>query len=158
MSKSIIELVFSGILLGRIWSTLSKVNLFSITNYNWVVWRCNSTRTASSSASTTAATSLRYSCVSKIVCQRAYCWTENTTSSSSSKAPNVNALFAELNKGDAITQGLKKVTADMKSKNRADRSGHVTDQPKRETSARTEVGDPTGLHRRSWEIHRAGSS
>jgi adenylyl cyclase-associated protein len=34
------------------------------------------------------------------------------------KKANTGALFAELNKGDAITSGLKKVTADMKTKNR----------------------------------------
>ena len=34
-------------------------------------------------------------------------------------------MFKELNKGEAITSGLRKVTDDMKSKNRADRSGLV---------------------------------
>ena len=37
----------------------------------------------------------------------------------------MNAVFAELNQGEAITSGLRKVTDDMKSKNRADRSGVV---------------------------------
>ncbi|KAK9822160.1 hypothetical protein WJX81_002108 [Elliptochloris bilobata] len=39
--------------------------------------------------------------------------------------PNMNALFAELNKGEAVTGGLRKVTDDMKTKNRADRPGVV---------------------------------
>lgn len=38
----------------------------------------------------------------------------------------MNAVFNELNKGEAITSGLRKVTDDMKSKNRADRSGVVS--------------------------------
>lgn len=42
-----------------------------------------------------------------------------------SPADGMNAVFSELNKGEAITQGLRKVTDDMKSKNRADRSGVV---------------------------------
>eukprot|EP00297_Palpitomonas_bilix_P007956 CAMPEP_0113879000 /NCGR_PEP_ID=MMETSP0780_2-20120614/6991_1 /TAXON_ID=652834 /ORGANISM="Palpitomonas bilix" /LENGTH=475 /DNA_ID=CAMNT_0000865525 /DNA_START=21 /DNA_END=1448 /DNA_ORIENTATION=- /assembly_acc=CAM_ASM_000599 len=44
---------------------------------------------------------------------------------------NPGALFAELNKGGAITKGLKKVTDDMKAKNRADRSGVVSELPKK---------------------------
>lgn len=40
------------------------------------------------------------------------------------------ALFGELNKGEAVTSGLKKVTADMKAKNRTDRSGLVKQAPK----------------------------
>ncbi|KAG6382530.1 hypothetical protein SASPL_157799 [Salvia splendens] len=38
----------------------------------------------------------------------------------------MSAVFAELNSGKPVTSGLKKVTADMKTKNRADRSGIVT--------------------------------
>jgi adenylyl cyclase-associated protein len=34
------------------------------------------------------------------------------------KGPGMNALFSELNKGTAISSGLKKVTKDMKTKNR----------------------------------------
>ena len=40
-------------------------------------------------------------------------------------AEGMSAVFKELNKGEAITSGLRKVTDDMKSKNRADRSGFV---------------------------------
>ncbi|KAL4855712.1 Cyclase-associated protein 1 [Chlorella vulgaris] len=39
------------------------------------------------------------------------------------------ALFSELNKGDSVTSGLKKVTDDMKTKNRAERSGTVPAGP-----------------------------
>ena len=41
----------------------------------------------------------------------------------------MSAVFSELNQGSAVTAGLKKVTADMKTKNRADRSGKVPDGP-----------------------------
>lgn len=37
----------------------------------------------------------------------------------------MSRVFAELNKGEAVTSGLRKVTADMKTKNRADRTGAV---------------------------------
>lgn len=37
----------------------------------------------------------------------------------------MNALFGELNKGEAVTSGLRKVTDDMKAKNRTDRTGAV---------------------------------
>eukprot|EP01100_Stratorugosa_tubuloviscum_P000989 TRINITY_DN121_c1_g1_i3.p1 TRINITY_DN121_c1_g1~~TRINITY_DN121_c1_g1_i3.p1 ORF type:complete len:489 (+),score=290.93 TRINITY_DN121_c1_g1_i3:143-1609(+) len=39
--------------------------------------------------------------------------------------PDSNALFSALNKGEGVTTGLKKVTADMKSKNRTDKSSVV---------------------------------
>ncbi|XP_047942360.1 cyclase-associated protein 1 [Salvia hispanica] len=50
------------------------------------------------------------------------------TAQPSSTAPKegMSAVFAELNSGKPVTSGLKKVTADMKTKNRADRSGIVT--------------------------------
>ncbi|CAI5535254.1 unnamed protein product [Closterium sp. Naga37s-1] len=38
---------------------------------------------------------------------------------------DMSKVFSELNKGEAVTSGLRKVTADMKTKNRADRSGAV---------------------------------
>eukprot|EP00250_Pteridium_aquilinum_P002137 c12340_g1_i1 orf=342-1844(-) len=37
----------------------------------------------------------------------------------------MNAVFEEISKGEAVTSGLRKVTADMKTKNRADRTGAV---------------------------------
>mmetsp|Transcript_13582 Transcript_13582/g.31299 ORF Transcript_13582/g.31299 Transcript_13582/m.31299 type:complete len:487 (+) Transcript_13582:34-1494(+) len=39
-------------------------------------------------------------------------------------------MLAELNKGEAVTSGLKKVTDDMKSKNQPGRSGVVSEKPK----------------------------
>ncbi|CAI5944064.1 unnamed protein product [Closterium sp. NIES-64] len=38
---------------------------------------------------------------------------------------DMSKVFSELNKGEAVTAGLRKVTADMKTKNRTDRSGAV---------------------------------
>ncbi|KAL3814140.1 hypothetical protein ACJIZ3_015408 [Penstemon smallii] len=50
------------------------------------------------------------------------------TSQPSSSRPKVGmaAVFQEINSGKPVTSGLRKVTADMKTKNRADRSGVVT--------------------------------
>jgi adenylyl cyclase-associated protein len=42
-----------------------------------------------------------------------------------SKQGDMNAVFASLNKGEAVTSGLKKVTADMKTKNQPGRSAVV---------------------------------
>jgi adenylyl cyclase-associated protein len=41
----------------------------------------------------------------------------------------MNAVFKELNQGEKITSALRKVTDDMKTKNRADRVGVVPDAP-----------------------------
>ncbi|KAH7292588.1 hypothetical protein KP509_29G076200 [Ceratopteris richardii] len=49
----------------------------------------------------------------------------SSASSSGSTRDGMNAVFKEINKGEAITSGLRKVTADMKTKNRADRMGVV---------------------------------
>jgi adenylyl cyclase-associated protein len=38
--------------------------------------------------------------------------------------------------GTAVTSGLRKVTDDMKTKNRADRSGHVTAAPAAKPAAK----------------------
>jgi len=40
------------------------------------------------------------------------------TAAPAKKGPDVNALFSEINKGTGISSGLKKVTSDMKTKNR----------------------------------------
>jgi len=45
--------------------------------------------------------------------------------SSSSKGPDMSNLFAELSKGTEVTSGLRKVTADMKSKNMKNKSSVV---------------------------------
>lgn len=47
--------------------------------------------------------------------------------SSSKPTADISSVFNQLNKGEAVTSGLKKVTADMKSKNRADRTGVVSE-------------------------------
>ncbi|XP_057788316.1 cyclase-associated protein 1 [Salvia miltiorrhiza] len=51
---------------------------------------------------------------------------ETAQPSSSGPKEGMSAVFAELNSGKPVTSGLKKVTADMKTKNRVDRSGIVT--------------------------------
>ncbi|XP_049850579.1 adenylyl cyclase-associated protein-like [Schistocerca gregaria] len=48
----------------------------------------------------------------------------------SSVASNTNALFGELNKGTDITSGLKKVTSDMKTKNRKASASDNLPKPK----------------------------
>jgi len=45
--------------------------------------------------------------------------------SAPSKSSDPSALFASLNKGDGVTSGLKKVTDDMKTKNRTDKTSVV---------------------------------
>ncbi|KAL0384096.1 UNVERIFIED_CONTAM: Cyclase-associated protein 1 [Sesamum radiatum] len=51
---------------------------------------------------------------------------ETTQPSSSQPKEGMSAVFAEINSGKPVTSGLRKVTNDMKSKNRADRSGVVS--------------------------------
>jgi adenylyl cyclase-associated protein len=48
-----------------------------------------------------------------------------TTAPTKAAGADTGALFAALNKGDGVTSGLKKVTNDMKSKNRTDKSSVV---------------------------------
>ncbi|KAG7672272.1 hypothetical protein Ndes2526B_g06736 [Nannochloris sp. 'desiccata'] len=48
-----------------------------------------------------------------------------TTPAAPSSSGTMAALFADINKGTAVTAGLKKVTDDMKTKNRSDRTGTV---------------------------------
>ena len=57
----------------------------------------------------------------------------------------MNAVFQELNQGAKITSGLRKVTDDMKTKNRADRGGFVPDAPAR----RGDAGTPAASSSRS---------
>mmetsp|Transcript_20807 Transcript_20807/g.33174 ORF Transcript_20807/g.33174 Transcript_20807/m.33174 type:complete len:487 (-) Transcript_20807:229-1689(-) len=53
------------------------------------------------------------------------------------------AVFGDLSKGLDVTKGMKKVTKDMKTKNRADRSGKVTTAPqKRGKKKRNKSGQP----------------
>jgi adenylyl cyclase-associated protein len=48
---------------------------------------------------------------------------EDQPKATKSSAGSQAELLAALNQGSGITSGLKKVTADMKTKNRADRTG-----------------------------------
>jgi len=53
------------------------------------------------------------------------------------------AVFGDLNKGLSVTKGMKKVTKDMKTKNRKDRSGKVSDvKPKTNKKKRKKFGEP----------------
>lgn len=49
----------------------------------------------------------------------------DTPTSNSNAAPDMTRVFGELSKGEDVTRGLKKVTADMKSKNRTDKTSVV---------------------------------
>lgn len=51
---------------------------------------------------------------------------ETTQPSSSGPKQGMSAIFQEINSGTSVTAGLKKVTADMKTKNRADKIGVVS--------------------------------
>ncbi|PIN24600.1 Adenylate cyclase-associated protein (CAP/Srv2p) [Handroanthus impetiginosus] len=55
---------------------------------------------------------------------------ETTKPSSSQPKEGMSAVFQEINTGKAITGGLRKVTDDMKTKNRADRTGAVISSEK----------------------------
>lgn len=60
--------------------------------------------------------------------------TSTASASASSDPGDMSGVFAQLNKGEGVTSGLRKVTADMKSKNRADRSGKIEEvEPKKPT-------------------------
>ncbi|XP_073525884.1 uncharacterized protein [Phyllobates terribilis] len=68
------------------------------------------------------------------------------SSKPSSSAPKVgmSAVFQEINSG-GVTSGLRKVTADMKTKNRTDRSGVVSageKEPRKSTAAFSKTGPP----------------
>jgi adenylyl cyclase-associated protein len=56
----------------------------------------------------------------------------------------MNAVFGELSQGLEVTKGLKKVTADMKAKNRTDRSGKVTETAPKKAGPKREKG-PSGI-------------
>jgi len=49
----------------------------------------------------------------------------DSPASNSNAPPDMTRVFGELSQGENVTQGLKKVTADMKSKNRTDKSSVV---------------------------------
>ena len=54
----------------------------------------------------------------------------------------MSGVFAALNKGEGVTTGLRKVTADMKSKNRADRTGKIEDVAPKKPAGRLGVHAP----------------
>ncbi|XP_073292720.1 cyclase-associated protein 1-like [Primulina huaijiensis] len=51
---------------------------------------------------------------------------ETTRPSPSAPKEGMSAVFQEINSGKSVTSGLRKVTADMKTKNRADKTGVVS--------------------------------
>ncbi|XP_076918588.1 cyclase-associated protein 1-like [Bidens hawaiensis] len=70
----------------------------------------------------------------------------SSTASSSSSAPKqgMSAVFQEIS-SKPVTAGLKKVTDDMKTKNRTDRAGFVSSaekEPKKNVAAAAKVGPP----------------
>jgi len=76
--------------------------------------------------------------------------------------PNMGALFASLNKGDAVTSGLKKVTKDMKTKNQKDKppaivpaSAAKEPTPSKASATKTEAPKPPvlRLEGNKWLVH-----
>jgi adenylyl cyclase-associated protein len=65
-----------------------------------------------------------------------------SSSSSSSGDADMSGVFAALSKGEGVTSGLRKVTNDMKSKNRADRSGKVEEKEAPKPTGRLGVRAP----------------
>lgn len=82
----------------------------------------------------------------------------STPSSSGGAPPSMSAVFQEINKGENVTSGLKKVTDDMKTKNRADRSGAVPagsapSEKAASTLATPKIGTPKcELDGRKWVV------
>lgn len=68
----------------------------------------------------------------------------SSSATSSQPKPGMSAVFAEISSGKPVTQGLRKVTDDMKSKNRTDRTGVVATEGKqsRNVSAPTSTKGP----------------
>jgi adenylyl cyclase-associated protein len=56
-------------------------------------------------------------------------------SSKGSSGPDMGNVFAALNKGEGVTSGLKKVTNDMKTKNRTDKSSVVPASSAKESTS-----------------------
>lgn len=68
---------------------------------------------------------------------------ETSQPSSSRPKEGMAAVFQEINSGKPVTTGLRKVTADMKTKNRSDRSG-VVSLPEKEGRAATPAFSKAG--------------
>lgn len=69
----------------------------------------------------------------------------DSQSSSSKPKVGMSAVFQEISSGGALTSGLRKVTDDMKAKNRTDRSGVVPvveKEPRAKSSAFSKTGPP----------------
>lgn len=87
-------------------------------------------------------------------------FTESSSSSSNKNQPDMANVFAELNKGEGVTSGLKKVTSDMKTKNRTDKVSVVPakDAPshssKTETTGKKDVTKPPkfSLDGNKWAV------
>lgn len=59
----------------------------------------------------------------------------DTSGSAKNSGPDMNNVFAALNKGESVTSGLKKVTDDMKTKNRTDKTSVVPATATKSTGA-----------------------
>jgi len=71
----------------------------------------------------------------------------------------MGAVFGQLNKGLGITKGMKKVTSDMKTKNRKDRSGKVTVKKQQPKNKRKKYGPPkTKLVGGRWMVENYDDS
>lgn len=55
----------------------------------------------------------------------------SSASSGAGDASDMSGVFAQLSQGEGVTSGLRKVTNDMKAKNRADRSGKIEEVEKK---------------------------
>ncbi|RZC92562.1 hypothetical protein C5167_029340 [Papaver somniferum] len=70
---------------------------------------------------------------------------ESSNASSSQPKKGMAAVFQEISSGETVTAGLRKVTADMKTKNRSDRTGVVGASAKEKptsTSSFSKTGPP----------------
>ncbi|KAG9440973.1 hypothetical protein H6P81_021138 [Aristolochia fimbriata] len=79
------------------------------------------------------------------------------TSDSSSPRPKegMAAVFQEIGSGKSVTSGLRKVTADMKTKNRADRTGVVSEKEQKISSPSFSKSGPPKLELqmgRKWVV------
>jgi len=81
----------------------------------------------------------------------------DATPTSTSKAPDMGGVFSELSKGADVTKGLRKVTSDMKTKNRTDKTSVVPSSTPKATPAKKASTAPakpprTSLDGNKWSI------
>lgn len=87
----------------------------------------------------------------------------SSSSQSSQPKSGMSAVFTEISSGKAVTEGLRKVTDDMKSKNRTDRTGVVAAEGKetRNASVSSSTKGPAKLELqmgRKWVVeHHIGN-